>query len=67
MKVQNNNDQKQDYDNLLKKVKADDILKNSELKSFLNGICSNSDSFEKFKSTSGKKSCKTLEKLKNKM
>jgi hypothetical protein len=67
VKVQNNNDQKQDYDNLLKKVKADDILKNSELKSFLNGICSNSDSFEKFKSTSGKKSCKTLEKLKNKM
>lgn len=67
VKVQNNNDQKQDYDNLLKKVKADDILKNSELKSFLNSICSNSDSFEKFKSTSGKKSCKTLEKLKNKM
>ncbi len=63
-KVQNKSDQKQDYDNLLKKIKADDILKNSELKSFLNGICSNSDSFEKFNSLSGKKSCNTLEKLK---
>lgn len=66
-KVQSNNDQKQDYDNLLSKIKAEDIFNNSELKSFLNFICSTSDSFEKYNSIRGKKNCKTLEKLKNKM
>jgi hypothetical protein len=58
-------DQKQDFDNLLQKIKVDKIFSNSELKSFLIGICSNSDSFEKFNGTSGKKKCKTLKTLKN--
>ena len=59
--------QKKDFDDLLKQVKKDNILKNSELKMFLDSICANSASFGKFNSASGKAACESLNELKEKL
>src|SRR5690606_25431710 len=51
-KVKKSN-QKNDFDQLLNKVKKDGNLENSDLEKFLKGICANSDAFEKFRDASG--------------
>jgi hypothetical protein len=57
--------QQEDFQILLNEIKKDDILKNSELNSFLNKICNKStEDFEKFKGKDGKAACKTLADLK---
>ncbi|WP_333696704.1 hypothetical protein [Flavobacterium sp.] len=60
------NNQKEDYDKLLKKVKEDSLLKNSDLKRYLDQICTNSESFQKFNSITGKGTIKTLKELQKK-
>lgn len=61
------NNQKSVFDDLLRKVKNDNILRNSELKKFLEGICKNSEAFQKYNSISGKATCKTINELKAKL
>jgi len=63
----NNSTQKKDFDALLDRVKRDNILKDSELKNYLNSICASSDSFQKFSSILGKSLCESLTELKSKM
>jgi hypothetical protein len=58
--------QKNDFDDLLNRVKIDGTLKNSALKNFLLEICKNSDEFQKFTIISGRATCKTLDVLKSK-
>lgn len=58
---------KDDYDDLLIKVKQDDVLKKSELKNFLNSICASSADFEKFNSAKGKATSTSLKQLKSKI
>lgn len=64
--LQEGNNKKEDYDKLLKKVKVDSLLKNSDLKSYLDQICFNSESFQKFNSITGKGTIKTLKELQKK-
>lgn len=62
-----NSNQKPDFDKLLKRVNNDSTLKNSELKSFLNSICKNSDEFQKFNVIPGKVTFKTIKEIKDKL
>lgn len=62
-KIITSND-KNDFDELLKKINNNNILKNSELKKFLNTICKNEDEFNEFRSSSGRAKFETLDKLK---
>lgn len=61
-----NNNQKSDFDDLLRRVKSDGTLKNSELKKFLDKICENSKAFQKFNSIPGKATIKTIDALNKK-
>lgn len=58
--------QKEEFDEILKKIKKDSNLNNSTLRDFLNSICASSDSFDKFKKMTGKAQLNTILKLKNK-
>jgi hypothetical protein len=62
-KLVNSSTKKDEYNQLLKKVKEDSILKNSELKKFLDSICASSADFDKFKTTPGKATCNSLKEL----
>lgn len=61
------NNQKIVFDNLLKKVKRDQILKNSELKKFLESICTSSEAFEKYNIAPGKVTANTIKDLREKI
>lgn len=61
------NKQKAEFDNLLDKVKIDINLMNSELKKFLNNICSTKEKFDKYNKASGKSTCKTINELRKKI
>jgi hypothetical protein len=56
---------KNDFNNLLKQIKNDNILKNSELKIFLEKIYADSDAFQKFNEKPGKAKCKSIDELNN--
>lgn len=66
-KVKKANSQKEDFDDLLKKVKNDNYLNNSELKKFLSKIREDTDAFKKFNGISGKAKLTTLDQLKKKL
>ncbi|MBA6151523.1 hypothetical protein [Gelidibacter maritimus] len=59
--------QKNDFDKLLKDTKRDDTLKNSELKKFLDFVCSDSQAFQKYLELSGKATMKSINELKKKV
>lgn len=61
------NGQKDDFENLLKKVNSDPVLKNSDLKIFLNTICGKNGAFDRFNGIPGKGKSKTLTDLNSKM
>jgi hypothetical protein len=61
------NNQKDDYNNLLKKIKKDTTLQTSKLKAFLDGICASSDAFAPHYNLTGKRTIETLNELKNKI
>jgi hypothetical protein len=58
---------KEEFDTLLKKIKNDNILKDSKLKYFLNIICASSDEFKRFNALADKTNIKTLSELKSKL
>ena len=55
--------QKAEFKSLLTEVESDNNLKNSELRKFLNNICSSPDKFNKYSNVSGKVACKTVKEL----
>ncbi|ESU22620.1 hypothetical protein FEDK69T_18760 [Flavobacterium enshiense DK69] len=65
-KVKNKNS-KSDFVALLKKVRKDDTLKNSELEKILSKICEDDNSFQNFSDAPGKAKCETLDELNNKI
>jgi hypothetical protein len=65
--VQNSN-KKDDFTDLLdKQIKKNDRLKDSELKTFLESICKDSNAFNKFNNARGKAAVTTLTQLKDKV
>jgi hypothetical protein len=63
--VKEENNQMDNFCDLLTKIKNNDTLKTSELKTFLDGICANSEAFSKYNSSPGKRKYQTLKNLKN--
>mgnify|MGYP000908175969 FL=1 len=58
--------QKGNFDALLENVNKDTVLSSSELKWYLNSICSSSEKFQEYISIRGKATCETLLDLKDK-
>lgn len=61
-KVKESN-QKKDFEDILNKIKNDKYLNNSKLYSFVYDITKESDEFKKYNSISGKKQCKSISEL----